>query len=62
MAGIVNLKGRKPQVLQPGEIYCGRRITMGGWNLPVRDLNECLLFYMTHILTTSEFFSELPEL
>lgn len=33
---IINLKGRKPQVVREdeGEVYCGRAINMGGWHLP----------------------------
>ncbi len=75
MAAIVNLKGRKPQQLLPGEIYCGRPIHMGGWNLAgskwanpfkvgtnCQDLDQCILYYMTHIMSTPELFAALPEL
>lgn len=31
---MINLKGRKPQALKDGEIYCGRNMYMGGWKLP----------------------------
>ena len=75
MAGIVNLKGRKPQQLLPGEIYCGRPIHMGGWNLPGskwanpfkvgRDCNttdECLLLYANYIMRSPELIQALPEL
>src|SRR5271170_6639661 len=31
---LLNLKGRKPQTLKEGEVYIGRKIAMGGWNLP----------------------------
>ena len=31
---IVNLKGRKPQLIGDGEVYIGRAINMGGWRLP----------------------------
>lgn len=31
---VINLKGRKPQELRKDEVYIGRAIGMGGWNLP----------------------------
>lgn len=31
---VKNLKGRKPQVLFDNEIYIGRHMFMGGWQLP----------------------------
>lgn len=31
---VVNLKGRKPQVIHDNEIYIGRAMFMGGWRLP----------------------------
>jgi len=34
MASVVNLKGRKSKSLNENEIYIGRRIFMGGWELP----------------------------
>lgn len=36
MSAVINLKGRKPQVVYEdrGEIYIGRQINMGGWHLP----------------------------
>lgn len=30
---VVNLKGRKPQIIKEGEVYCGRNMYMGGWKL-----------------------------
>jgi hypothetical protein len=34
MSNVINLRGRKPQALRPGEVYIGRAIYMGGWRLP----------------------------
>ncbi len=33
MVKVVSLKGRKPQMLQPDEVYIGRALHMSGWNL-----------------------------
>lgn len=36
MSAVINLKGRKPQVVYEDrdEVYIGRQINMGGWHLP----------------------------
>jgi hypothetical protein len=31
---VVNLKGRKPQLIRQDEVYIGRGCYMGGWKLP----------------------------
>jgi hypothetical protein len=31
---VLNLRGRKPQVVPDGAVYIGQRCTRGGWNLP----------------------------
>ena len=31
---VINLKGRKPQVVPEGAVYIGRRMKRGGWDLP----------------------------
>jgi hypothetical protein len=70
---VINLKGRKPQSLKDGEIYIGRRITMGGWNIAGSKwqnpysakkypLNQCLEMYKKHILSNSELMDNLHEL
>lgn len=72
---IVNLKGRKPQQLQPGEVYCGRAIHLGGWHLPgskwanpfkvgrhCTTLEECLQKYTVHILSSPHLLDSLEEL
>ncbi len=35
MSSVINLKGRKPQVVHEdrGEVYIGRQLNMGGWRL-----------------------------
>lgn len=75
MSAIVNLKGRKPQALLPGEVYCGRSIRMGGWNLEGskwanpyrvgRDCDtpeQCLALYWQYVLSRPDLISDLSEL
>ena len=75
MATVINLRGRNPRVIHLGEVYCGRAINRGGWNLPAskwanpfkvgqdcQTIDECLLMYMTHIMMTPGLYQSLPEL
>ena len=75
MSSVINLRGRNPKVIHPGEIYCGRVISRGGWNLPAskwanpfktgKDAatpEECLTLYMAYIMSTPELYGALPEL
>jgi Domain of unknown function (DUF4326) len=68
---VVNLKGRKPQVVKPGEVYCGRNMYMGGWKLaaskwanPYKDgtLDAIIVKYKNYLLEQKELLEALPEL
>ena len=71
---VVNLKGRKPQTILPGEVYCGRPQGMGGWKLKGskfanpfkvgRDgtLDEVLEKYREYITSTPALMDSLDEL
>jgi hypothetical protein len=71
---VVNLKGRKPQVVPEGAVYIGHRLTRGGWKLPEskwanpfkigRDgtREEVIAKYEAWLRAKPELIAALPEL
>ena len=71
---VINLKGRKPQTILPGEVYCGRPQNMGGWRLKGskfanpfkvgRDgtIEEVLEKYREYVTSTPALMDALDEL
>jgi len=70
---VINLKGRKPQSLLPGEIYIGRTQTQGGWDLPesiwhnpfsvkTYGRDECLELYRNMLVKNPELMVKIAEL
>lgn len=74
MATVVRLRRKGGVEVVSCDIYIGRRMTMGGWNLPDskwanpykvgRDgnLREVLAMYEAHVRASRRLMSELPEL
>jgi hypothetical protein len=69
----VNLKGRKPQALLPGEIYIGRVQKQGGWDLTesiwhnpysvkTYGRDECLELYRNMLTHNPELMAKISEL
>ena len=71
---VVNLKGRQPQSIKPGKVYCGRPQNMGGWRFPGSkfanpfkvgrdgELDDVLLKYRDYITSTPSLMESLGEL
>ena len=74
MPKVVNLSGRKPQVVRNHEVYIGHRQPRGGWNLPEtkwanpfkigRDgtREEVIAKYEAWLRAQPELIAALPEL
>lgn len=71
---VVNLKGRNPKKINDDEIYIGRAINMGGWNLSkskwanpftikkYKTREIVLEKYKNYILNTPDLYKSLDEL
>eukprot|EP01103_Thecamoeba_quadrilineata_P014062 TRINITY_DN4078_c0_g1_i4.p1 TRINITY_DN4078_c0_g1~~TRINITY_DN4078_c0_g1_i4.p1 ORF type:complete len:147 (+),score=19.20 TRINITY_DN4078_c0_g1_i4:111-551(+) len=71
---VVKLKRSKGEIVQGCDVYIGRRLTMGGWNLPGSKwanpftIKQCgsaeiaVQKYREHVINQPDLFSSLPEL
>jgi len=74
MTTVVHLKRKGGVVVQDCDVYIGRRMTMGGWNLPQSkwanpftighdgDRATVLTKYRAHVLSRPDLIAALPEL
>jgi len=73
MPQVVRIRRQGGVVVQDCDVYIGREVTMGGWNLPtskwanpyavkVYGRDQCLRLYETYIRGRSDLIAALPEL